>query len=709
MTYKSSITAWEHGKRTDVVFAVSDSYSGVFDLAGAPEVAVFSPGKSKKELDAAGGRFKQDTLQITVAPAAAVSLEDTQAIDFILAAADEAALRYVAIFIDPSPTPAPDEVEFAGVVQPRMSADDLAHSGEQWSSGIAPLRQWKLTAASFAVSVLDQITMEKIIYGGDGIAGILSDAAWIDANVADRSMAIHSRTGLWRVKSLVAGSALLQKIFSVAQEHLRSILFDPAFQLTLLPSQSSFTFQAMRPEENRTAYWGYTYENALQPLTIGDPLSADQPYFNWGLIDPEDAEREYSWLRYETLSDLLYALAHPFGCYLSFSSPNASTVRARYESRSDVEKAEFWIRDTIKGSLDTQPGRRRSSEQFYGRANQYAMDGPDHLIFLRPDEWRASRRIQEGERQEGIALPLTVSPTMQEYWNGFIIGVIPLNSWNPLGAYPDSDGKNPPTDIIHTGIYLNVAGQFRPAGRVYYSAAGVQVGRYSLSEAVNDIYLRDSAFFETTYKITVPELCGFSADPAGENPDWRPAVLGASCVLDGDAYTCVAVERDFERFETVITLHEASRFSFAAATLGGGDVILGGPGITGLYSEQDVLYLPAAEAGGEGDAVTILPAASVRRAKAESGDLGLVVGVALADFLATDTVPIRTAGRMTSESWSLTPGAPVYVRTAAAGAPNISSLLLTAKSQDEDAMIEIGRAVSANEIIIDHRREFAYE
>ncbi|RTL16054.1 MAG: hypothetical protein EKK55_24880 [Rhodocyclaceae bacterium] len=607
--YKTTRTYYEDGFGTVTdVLVVGDTKEAVSDLAAAIETDVFFFEETAEDLDTKAGVFSPAELRFSLLGAAILTASDLSAYEFVLAARNSGTKRFCARFINPASPVVLADYAFFGVVTPKMSAKDLRWEGAEYATAIAPLREWSCTATTYDAAELLNKDLPTLI------EAIEADTAWLAANVLDRLGYFRRLAGTpdfdpaghreVRFASLVDLGALLQRLLNAAA-------VGTGITITLLESPTDLfawpaIFQPFQPLPSgpklryclNVAHTAWpiphgVWSGAGRLLRIGG-ASTGAMFVSWGLLKPESESTDFSWLKYKTLSELIYALAWNFALYpvFEFTSPTAANMSFR--RRSDVESTEVFLRDALDANIDLAPVAPEKNEPIVGNAMFLCREG-EHGYFF---DGGLGQDFEPAKVQEGDQLPLTVSVTWcmlkdrgsdagYHFDETGFSALIPHNAvWydSPTARAYLADPANGSDhwqeynrEGCHTAIYLKATGPsdatgevgvegldtWRPVAAIAvqygggYPFTGVKTYR-GLADYVNDVLKRDEIEYEQQYEITVGGLCSFRATVGGAS-DWRNLKLGRYFTLDGLRYVAVSITRG--RTETKLTLHRASRFN----------------------------------------------------------------------------------------------------------------------------------------------------
>ena len=757
-SYKTTVIIDEDGfgQRTDVLI-VSDTSAGLTDVAGAVEVEILAMDSTAEDLDDGTGIQSPHELQFSIIGSAVLTDDDQAAYDFVLAARDVGTKRFIARLINPQSPVVASDFAFRGVVAAGMSATDLKWSGGEYSTAIQPLREWSCTATSFdAAAVLDKDVKELA-------DTIVSDTAWIAANVQDRLAYFYRPAGVdafghreVRFAKLVGLDVLLQKLLDAASA-------GSGVTFTFVPTFTDFIgfpahYQPYTASDGRKLrYCLVPRENYSQPpipyktYPIAYFLQAGgnqwgSIFVSWRLLTPTQAEERFSWLRYKSVAELLYNLAWGLGMFVDFTYTTPTTIEVRLKRRGEIVSQEVFLRDMTEAKLDIAPIPPAERRSIVGNAMELCREGAYQYVFDggTVQNWDNARPLENGDM-----LPLTISPTWcllqnrggDAKFNFDDEGVpclLPHNAVfyeSPGSRAYLADSANGSDhwqeynrEGLHTAIYIKAQGRPDSEGEVgvedldvWLPIVSVWAGpldapqRFeTLASYVSHISAWDDAEYEQTYEITVPGVCCFRTAIDGED-DWRNLQLGCFFTLDGLRYVVVSIERKL--LETRIRVHRASRFSDFVVPTGVNEPEEPVSRAEPLVGEQSrvrrTMHIQAQPVGEEIPLFSAVVKSNelLYVAKAEERHYDQVIGLAITGSniaLGVDHVEVQTSGRITVGSLitGAQAGDRIFLRS---GTPNLSKTPLTGKNGSENYYLELGLMESPTVFLLKKSKSRIYE
>lgn len=737
--YRSTCEWYEDGYgNVRAVLVVADTIAGTADPDAATEVSVFEWDEVGSDFDVDVGKATIDEFQFVIKETAAETEDDWDAVEFALGFLTDQT-RYVALLIEWNDPVEDGDFAFRGAVAPALSAKaERWTDGEDYSEDAMPVREWQLTAIPLGIAELLTTTLTDAI---DAI-----DETWQNANVIDRpfwrdtgvytsewdgdSWNGVSATRELRYADLASFGALLQELLDKA-----SATSDLAFEwvdtnLDLWAAKLYWRY-IIRGGTMRHRYgtgYGRIYDTNEQLTTNGLQVS-------WALLSTGhgDETESMSWRRYETVVELLYALASTFGTFLQFV-PTTEGYQVKFGARSTLVTNDCYIRDVTSDDLDVSTVEGEE-ETFHsgqtpmmtdGYGSSYNYDGGYYAD-------KSDRRERDGE-----CLPINLAGGVLRLINaGAREGAyeynecqIPHNVRFYKGGSPEEGGGIYNTAGFTAGLYYASAadeGSFadnlpdladeypiitRPVG-VLIADLPLYSERvfYSMSRFLQVVRAIDRDAYRTERTLSVPFVMGFRAAPDGDS-DWRNIQLGYKITIDGAEWVVVGIRRK-RSVETEIRLQQIGRFQWQEP-----ENIADLPDVSGAVSTESAVDPRLVRTGiagegiAEGHVVAVDSATGeVMIALAHHDHYGLIVGVALNNAATGEEVRYQTNGRVMlpdglceGEGWG--PGTRLFVRNVTGIVPsgyNLSSSPLTASSavDDEDLLQYVGTVVDTDTLVID--------
>lgn len=775
-TYAQSVVYHEDGVG-DVEYRLllSDSYAGLTD---APtDVGLFDIDSVKQDLDLDTGVFAADQLAVTAYAARIMTTDDADCLDFVLAARDPANKVFCAVLLDPHDPIEVGDFDFRGLLKPEMQGDDRSWSGAQYGDAPTPLRTWKFTALSYDVAEILGARISDVVDGVENglVAGL--DATWQTANVADRQGYFLEPAGSWgyrgvRWGELVSFEVVIQKLLELAAPAGLTITYvDEDTEFMAVPAR--YHAQVVEVTGITGALTGGTHKlrycqvppdtvpnprawtawpSEMVPLRAGgDDTLEGSLWVSFRLLQPREEEREASWLAYESIGDLLYALAAAFNMYLEVAYVDTTHIEVRFAGRSTLDGGECYIRDVTQAQIDLKPLVADEKRKPY-RGNATIVVREGDRVYRYDGYGFTPSRADDAPQTEGELLPLTVSPTVcwllgrgedtgircADIAGGYHIGQLPHNA-----IFYDSATDPKPQAAegfaeynrvgLHTAMYIRTTGKseathgevgvedetiFSP---VAYLLAGtpdgdrwigneyaVLLGHYpGLADYLNDVRHRDRAYFSGEYQLTVPGLMCFRSTPAGAD-DWRNLKRACRITLDGVEWVVVGIERQYKARRTVLRLQAVSRFSIPLPSVE--TTLPADPSSVTLFkpTPPDLDGRLVVRSAAETDLVAftvgvVTDDGTISVAMARSAQWGLGIGIILHDAEVGDDVDMQMSGRVQfPEGTTFATGARVYVRDPVGMDPtNLSFTPLGGVDGSEDMLVDIGYCDSDTSIILE--------
>jgi hypothetical protein len=738
-----------------ITFVMSDTYEGLFATEDVQMTDVFVLEGTSFDYDLASGALAQDELRLNVDESAAETEDDLDAIAFFKAVQDPANPRYCAVFVDTPDLPSAPltaDLLFAGRVATDIKGTDLQHQGAAYSPAINAVREWQARAANFMDEVVDKIPLSDLIYGNidNGVVGILN--TWENANVADR-LGWYKSTGgdpygarEARFMDLVSLSALLRRLADNVEETLANqgigtynIYFDDVtFDWAASPARfrlSNYT-KTWKPRHltSRSGPPMIIKADDMHPVGLGDTLSEEeQIWVHYRMVKPVGkAEKDLSFLRCKSFTELLYGLASSFGVLLRFEQPNSTDIHVKFVPRRNDERPEVFFREAQEADIDIGLADNEDSgaARLYGKSCEHAIDGHDTYVI--DDGMRFASPATTKNAPGEMAL-VTVSPTLVQfpmaedagYYTQW--GHLPQNSIFTLGSSREDANARPDKGVIglHTGIYIRIESslpgatyQWAPVAMVHATVEGQEMHFTSLTDYVNMLRGRDQSFFRAEYNLTVPYFNAFHNGGDVPTVSWKALQLGSVINIEENSvpreFVVVGIERNLAYPETRIRLHRSSRLAFTEPADITADA---NPVWTSASSDESVtpdtstttVYI-AGEDIAQGDAVsdaTDGEQLTVVRTRPVLAHYGRIVGIATHGADEGDSVAVQGPPKANNEAWQWVPGKRVYVRNAEL--PNINLTQQPFQGVSGGMVATLGVADSPTTLLLDLSDQKVYE
>ena len=771
-----------------VLFAVSDNYSELFQNIGT-ETDIFLLESVKKDLNTEEGSFAIDELPFSINHLACQNEDDEKAMFFVLDSTNIKVNRYCALFFGEEPIL--DNMLFIGKIGSKVSGTDKLWNGDDYEFNINPKREYKLSAYSFDVSILEQVKLTGKIENLEGmpiknVYQRFEDENWISIknifqyrlsysidNVSNNLVYVCPLGNLYSTIVLYLNKAA-EIIFELTNTNISLNLIESSFGIQTSPvsytlkSQYNIEVKEIRSEQN------IRIELRLSNQSGDEGWSS--PFIHRKLIDPTlgnsgqqdwqknqiSSELAYSFRNLDNVSDLLFEIARSFACYLFLSYTSGTSINVEFKSRKGLVEDDYtYIIGAEEAGFDTSSIITKESNEFYGLANNYAVDEFDQ-IFNKPNtnEPQATQKFQDADKQrkyiqekqniKSERLLLTTSITTHTLdavnsYGGHAYMTVPINitinnqSWDQLVLYTlanaPGNGSSSSTERIHTGLYLKTICMepdqiqrlgttpvWRPASRIYSKINDADMDFDSLTKYVNFVLARDKHYYETEYTLTLPFWNGFSKNADGSNSSWKNIKLGSKIKLAetvkryiNGAWSDVAIQRDYvvvgieinlQKPETKLKLHSLERFAFGWWE--------GNEGLLPLFmfasnqssfSADDTIIVESydIEVGEEiyaGDAVMMLNTGKIAKSRSLSDYQNRTIGIAKESGVGGDKILVQISGRIYYDGYSFTNiGGQVFARTNYNGM-NISEDILSSPTSTEDMIICLGKIDSEKSFIL---------
>lgn len=726
--YKTTYSFYEDRVGPEIsVVVVGDTYEAVTNFGTAIEVPILDWDSVKHDLDKGSGQMTPSQLSFMVHGDLATTDDERDCVSFLLEAQSESVYRFVGLFLATG-SMLSGELDFKGRISSNIGGDGRQWRSAEFASTTGVTVKWKFSATSFGVGTLDGITVKQVADAIDGASISADRLGWFkDGN----------REG--RFCDLVSIDALMDAVL----EQCQTIITDDTGSETFMVFDSSEV--DWYPIRGRWIYWTYRgsklrYSNhvGLDPISgLSGPIpwdevipeallergTTDRLYVNWRLLKPTtEAEMNFGWQRYKSVSEMIYALAIALGVFVEWGF-STDTLTLRFRRKGGWGETEMYVRDTTKddikisGATTTDKGKPvlgASTPLVKEGWRQYNYEGGDSIS-----------RTQDGVPPEGDFLAVTISPTwrmLQRRGNDdgkeVDAAMFPHNGvfWNTSAIPPSGDLNGTLVTVehsargIHTGLYWRTTADsaawkdmedldgleiITPITGIATAADGTGQIFRELAPYINAHLNREQVYQDNERQLSYPGWGGFKSDAIPYN-DWRNCRVGHKVNLDDAYWLAVGVERKREPATTSLRLQNAERFNvegtpFSATSGMGaptGDIVPE----PGDFDPVTITKRPAGGTIAAGDIVTGTMSGMVIKSIARHDHRDTVLGVALNGGTTGVTINVQQSGRVVlPESLDFTTGVRIFLRT---GTPNMSESALTAKTADEDIVLEVGTMIA---------------
>jgi len=405
---------FEHGfGEQPVLFVLSDNYEELF-VEGGSEIDVCLLDNIQKNLDSGNGQFAIDELRFSINELAGKE-NDLNALSFIKQASDITKNRYCALFMNDAIDLA--SILFIGKISDKFSRDDIIWSGGQFAVEVYPAGEYKFTAHSFDLSLLEKIKLNSKIDLPDGTK---ANSIYERIQLSEWQAIFENRLSFQADSSRnfqFAPLGDLGKVIGVFLSHTTEALFDltgtqlsfvfldtylsfkvnPALYNINLPSGDEMIVdiapavdlqKKLKISMGLDVGYGADWSRIFINRKIVDP-SLGYPEIDNGRLDRETSqiqdEQIYSFKQFDNIAELLSAIAKALGCYLYITYETSTTILLEFKPRAEINELELtYIEGVSDANLDTSSMISSEATQFYATANNIAVEGDDIIQYKTP-------------------------------------------------------------------------------------------------------------------------------------------------------------------------------------------------------------------------------------------------------------------------------------------------------------------------------------
>lgn len=422
---KHTYNEYQFGQQT-VMFAVSDSYSEIFSLSDGVETDIFSVGSLKQDLNLSESKFAIDELDFSINQATCKSDNDRNALAFTLECKDK--FRVCAVFfMKEGEVPSNENLLFIGSLNNKVSGDDLYWSSLPFGTLINPIREYKFSALSLDISLLEKCKFSGNNYNQNS-ARVNNIYERIRANndvlieaLNEGNLFSHIESGgnLGKMINYYITLGKLSKAIELYLSKASEMIYDLTemnIGFVLEESDLGLQFSPIQyglSADKKVIYDQYVYNNSFYNLGLNwesgrgdfyqEPLidlrivhaNYMRDLGDWNDKDSEDeinterglnaramygTEKAFSFEKLNNVSELIFEIARAFACYLttrySLSTNGELIIYFKFLPRTNlISDSKAYILGASDASFDTSAIVSNESNKFYSIANNTASDG----------------------------------------------------------------------------------------------------------------------------------------------------------------------------------------------------------------------------------------------------------------------------------------------------------------------------------------------
>lgn len=585
---KYKIQEYIFGEQTLTVL-ITDTYGELFLPSEIIDTQIFNFESIKQDLELEDGSYAVDELGFSVSHTACHTADDLKAMYFVLDAASLEVNRYIAVYFGEDLTL--ENRVFVGKIESKFSGDDKVWDNVQYFYDINPKRDYKMSALSFDISILDDCKMTGKITDNkgnvvDNIYKRLAYSDWAEIKQIFEWRKAYATTGANLGLNTVMFAPLgnLYKVIQLYLDKAEGIITElqntaiafnlvgDSFGIKTSPMSYSLVKEKEPWTKSATEATEYARELKLSNFDSGDTWSSI--FIHRRMVDPvlghtglsenkqweenmASSEKAYSFKGLANISEMLFGIARCFGCYVRVTQADNYTFNIEFIPRKALVEDEYtFIIGATDAKIDTSSVISDEAQAYYATANNYIADGVDtcyveynfDLVQDPTPKWReASENRKENEEKNNIKSERLLLSTSPSKWCLINAHTAPLNidintgtpyGWNVLGVATGPE-------MLHTGIYITLpvfetnfksylganTAVWRPAFGITAKINGENQHFDTLTDYVNYVTARDKQYYETEYEMTVPFWNGFSKTEGGANARWDNIKLGSKIKL----------------------------------------------------------------------------------------------------------------------------------------------------------------------------------
>jgi len=391
-----------HGEQV-ILFAVSNIITELTDFANytaAQKTDIFLLDLLKQDLNIDKGAYAVDELTFKINHLTCRNDTDNKALYFCIDSADRMQSRFVAIFFD---SVSLDNMMFIGKLNGEIQGDDKLWTAGFYNSNIDAKRVYSFTANSLDVTLLEYCKINSKIQGLSGENIDNCSERWGADWGSVFSDMITTQATPWQAK--FRNMAYLYDVISKYLEYSQAILSEGKnVSINIELKNNTDLGISTSPAILRTyidkditdikhIVWSWASKR-FEVLKLSNIHSAEYyaPIINVKMISPyfdidEDNEEEQllvgsasnlSFLRIDSVADLIYDIARSFGCYVFMRYVTGNKIEIEIKSRTNIVDEHYTVIRAVKQASVESSGEDTSSNKlkYYSQTNDRAGNFP---------------------------------------------------------------------------------------------------------------------------------------------------------------------------------------------------------------------------------------------------------------------------------------------------------------------------------------------
>jgi len=732
---------------------ISDMYEGLFaDDSHSQEIDILNISDISKSVKDVSGGIEKRELNVSIKADRTLIGTNLVALEFIKQAEDATIRRYIAVFIDTTNPPVPEDMLYNGLINSLIESEDKIWMSVHYDSNITPIRDYKLKSTPIDDSIFGKFSLADLINGNveKNCPGI--DSTWESDNVKNRQGYFQDGVRKVLVYQLVNLNVLIRKL----ADNLETAITGNGYgniKINFTKSQIDGHFIPTRWKQkvvgsNRYRYIASTfpptpqyvlYDNDYNIIYI-DPdnkpaeyletalgvpanipskqYASESIWVSYGFAKPleheayKDSAKPFMITKYKSFIEFLNVLALNFGVFLKVSWTSSIDMKIEFIGRSTTNSKLITLKSATRAQV--KPSTSNIEDKtFVGKANYLSLEGSDYYI---KDNLQGLNYLSSNEYDlsQGESILLTISPTLcyitdaSDGGNSIRNVYLPHNHFH----YDDKDWlENNWAEAagFHSAIYLftnkNLAhvdanfeaeSYFTPAGAITITINNKDLQYFKLSDYINKIAGLDNHYRMYEYNIEFPWL--YSAK-YNNIINWKNLDLFNRFTLDGVEWVIVECKWNISTKTYSIVAHSSERFTYS------NNIVV----ISQQSQFADTINFYKSSVVGDNigtasEDINVLDVVSRKfdgtyeKAKSTNTHYGRVVGIATKQAITGEYLVVQSKGEIDVASQITGDiNSPVFLRTNDVGT-NLSLTPLITKSINEDLYCIIGKLKDTGKI-----------
>lgn len=245
-----------------ILFCVSNKYNELYNASSDITTNIVELETIKKDLENDSGNFVADALNFSINELSCNTNDDINSLFFCLNASNKDVKRYVAVFLLNSNDITERNVNnclFSGVINSKISGEDLVWNSHSWNSQKNIKRSYKFTANSLAATILNECKFtETIVKNNVHIQNIYER---FEANNYNQFTTVNP--------TINGVTAMKYKLFHIAIKNDANAMVYPTFHYPTINLYDTLRLYLKECQDILYSLYNINYTIVLNPFDLG--------------------------------------------------------------------------------------------------------------------------------------------------------------------------------------------------------------------------------------------------------------------------------------------------------------------------------------------------------------------------------------------------------------------------------------------------------